>query len=116
MLRSYVQTDGFWGIVNQNNRKEYMKIADTEFYIGISTNKEVKPENTAESLATFICDAGNSGDLRIITPNGNEILNTFGIFINRCADMEFLEELKKVLIPMQKKLEGELGLPECVCH
>ena len=43
-------------------------------------------------------------------------LNTFGIYIDRIADMDYREELLKVLIPMQKKLDGtpdfEEDIPE----
>ena len=89
-----------------------MKIADNPYYIGISSEIGGKLDNTAEALANFICVAGETSDLRILLPNGNTLLNTFGIFIDRCADKEFLEELKEVLIPMQKEMARELGLPE----
>jgi hypothetical protein len=92
-----------------------MKIADNPYYIGISSEIGGKLDNTAKALAKFICVAGETSDLRILLPNGNTILNTNGIFIDRCADKEFLEELKKTLIPMQKKVESELGFPECHC-
>lgn len=88
---------------------EYMKIADHPFYMGLSPNGAVKLKNTAKSIATFICDTDD--DVQILTPDGDKILNTFGLFISRCADKEFLEELRVVLTPMQKKMEGECGFP-----
>ena len=37
---------------------------------------------------------------------GKELLDTFGIYINKISDMEYREELLKVLIPMQHEVEN----------
>ena len=91
-----------------------MKIADNPFYIGVFPNGiGTKIENTAEAIATFIVDSGVDYDLKILTPDEDTVLNTFGIWIDRCSDQDFLTELKEVLIPKQKKLTKELGFPDC---
>ena len=42
------------------------------------------------------------GDLMICTPLDTPFLNTFGTFIDRCEDQDFLQKhLLPVLIPMQ---------------
>ena len=92
-----------------------MKIADKPFYYGLSSGDETKLENTAEAIATFIVTAGKDCDLEILSPDGDDILNTFGMWINRCPDKEFLAELKAVLIPKQKELMESLGFPPCPC-
>lgn len=50
---------------------------------------------------------GQVGDLTIKTPDGFQLLDTFGIYINIIADMEYREELLKILIPMQHEVERE---------
>ena len=84
-----------------------MKIADNPFYIGVFSGATTRIENTAEAIAAFIVDSGKEGDLEILTPNGDAVLNTMGIWIDRCSDQDFLIELKEVLIPKQKKLTGQ---------
>ena len=37
---------------------------------------------------------------------GKELLDTFGIYINKISDMEYREELLKVLVPMQNEVEN----------
>ena len=37
---------------------------------------------------------------------GKELLDTFGIYINKISDMEYRKELLKVLIPMQHEVEN----------
>lgn len=62
--------------------------------------------------AEFICKYGVSEDVRVITPCGEELLNTFGIYLNRISDMDYREELLKVLVPMQQKLDGTADIEE----
>jgi len=79
-----------------------MKIADNSFYVGVSSTGETKLGNTAEALATYIVSAGRYEDLMILDQDRKEILNTFGVLIDKCVDYEFLLELRKTLIPKQK--------------
>ena len=58
-----------------------------------------------QEVANFICVNGQYGDLRITQKDGTPFLDTFGIYINKIADMEYREELLKVLIPRQHRIE-----------
>ena len=55
------------------------------------------------NLASFIVKMGKErGDLMICTPLDTPFLNTFGAFIDRCEDQDFLQKhLLPVLVPMQ---------------
>ncbi len=63
-------------------------------------------ENNVQSVAPFICNEGLKGDLTVTSPADEFVLDTFGIYINKIADMEYLEELLKVLIIIQTALDG----------
>ena len=56
--------------------------------------------NTNE-VARFIMKHGVNTDVTITTPYDTPLLNTYGIYINRIADMEYRQELLKVLAPIQ---------------
>lgn len=62
--------------------------------------------HSIQEVADFICMHGQYGDLVITQRDGTPFLDTFGIYINRIADMEYREELLKVLIPMQMEIDG----------
>jgi len=62
--------------------------------------------HSVQEVAEFICKHGQYGDVRITTMEGKELLDTFGIYINKISDMEYREELLKVLIPMQHEVEN----------
>lgn len=55
------------------------------------------------NIASFIMKMGRErGDLMICTPLDTPFLNTFGTFIDRCEDQNFLQNhLLPVLVPMQ---------------
>lgn len=55
------------------------------------------------NIASFIMKMGRErGDLMICTPLDTPFLNTFGTFIDRCEDQDFLQKhLLPVLVPMQ---------------
>ncbi len=57
-----------------------------------------------EEVADFICKHGLEGDLLITFEDGRFFLNTFGIYLNRIVDMEYRDELKKVLVPKQMSI------------
>lgn len=73
--------------------------------IGHSIAGRTRLHNIYE-VANFICTHGQYGDLRITQKDGTPFLDTFGIYINKIADMKYREELLKVLIPLQKELDG----------
>ena len=72
--------------------------------IGHSLAGRTRLHSIAE-VANFICVHGQYGDLTITQKDGTPFLNTFGIYINKIADMEYREELLKVLIPMQMEID-----------
>ena len=73
--------------------------------IGHSLAGRTRLHNIYE-VANFICIHGQYDDLRITQKDGTPFLDTFGIYINKIADMDYLEELKKVLVPMQMEIDG----------
>ena len=73
--------------------------------IGYSENT-VKDLHGIEEVAEFICEEGMSGDVEIITPDGELFITTFGIYLDKVKDLDYRNELVKVLVPMQKKLDG----------
>lgn len=83
------------------------RISNYPHLIGVSDN-ERKELHGVNEVADFICDQGRFGDLRVFTPDGEEVLNTFGIFIDRICDMEYREELMEVLVPKQKAFEQKI--------
>lgn len=66
----------------------------------------LKRLNNIREVADFICQYGQHGDLVITKGDGTWFLNTFGIYIDRIADMAYREALLKVLVPMQMELDG----------
>lgn len=59
-----------------------------------------------EDVADFICEYGMEDDIIIHTEHAERFLDTFGIYINRISDMEYREELLKILIPKQLQVES----------
>ena len=68
------------------------------------SDRTTKELNSIEEVAKFIVEEGLYSDIVILTNEGERLLDTFGIFINKISDMEYREQLLKVLIPMQKRL------------
>ena len=62
--------------------------------------------HNVQEVAEFICKHGRYSDVRITTMEGKELLDTFGIYIKKISDMEYREELLKVLVPMQHEVEN----------
>ena len=72
--------------------------------IGWSDNGE-RELHSVEEVTSFICQEGQEGDVEITLEDGSPFLDTFGIYLNRIADMDYRVELLKVLIPMQHEVE-----------
>lgn len=83
------------------------RIGNYPYLIGVSENgrKELRGVN---EVAAFICEAGLHGDLKVFTPDGEEVLDTFGMFLNRVTDFEYRTELVPVLVPMQKATQAKI--------
>ena len=79
--------------------------------IGHSLAGRTRLHNIYE-VANFICTHGQYSDLRITQQDGAPFLDTFGIYINKITDMEYREELLKVLIPMQIEIDGSNQINE----
>lgn len=79
--------------------------------IGHSLAGRTRLHNIYE-VANFICTHGQYSDLRITQKDGSPFLDTFGIYINKITDMEYREELLKVLIPMQTEIDGSNQINE----
>lgn|GEM_PF-206859 len=73
--------------------------------IGHATG-ETKKLHSTQQVADFICRHGVREDVSVTYEDGRPFLNTFGIYIDRIADMEYRDELLKILIPMQRKMDG----------
>ena len=72
-------------------------------------NTYITIENTSEAIAEHICTYGIHEDITIYTEDGDFLLSTFGIYINKCPNQRLLqEELLPVLIPMQMKVEERI--------
>ena len=82
-----------------NTSKKHPKL------IGLSHHDE-RELNSIEEVAKYICEKGVSSDVTITYEDGTPFLNTFGIYIDKISDMNYRSELLKVLIPMQKALDG----------
>lgn len=67
---------------------------------------------SVQEVAGFICQHGQYGDLTVTQEDGTPFLNTFGIYIDRIADMDYREVLLKTLIPMQMELDGTNAIDE----
>lgn len=87
------------------------KFENHSFLIGIKPDgKTENIENSIEKVADFICNEGTKGNLKITTPNGHLILNTFGTRINKCFDFNYFKTLRPVLIQKQmQSREHELS-------
>ena len=79
--------------------------------VGHSAGKSRKLSGILQ-VAEFICAQGMYGDLAITKEDGTPFLTTFGIYIDRIFDMEYREELLKVLVPMQMELDGTEEMEE----
>ena len=68
----------------------------------------------AENIAAFIEKYSREDDIWITTLHDYPLLSTFGGFVNRCYDQEFMKnELLPALNAIQ--LDGEEAAGNCVC-
>lgn len=79
------------------------------YVIGYCGSESMKLAAKAENIAAYIMEYGLKGDITITTPLDTCLITTFGTFIDKCQNMDFLEnKLKPVLISMQT---GEVEPP-----
>ena len=87
------------------------KFRNYEKLIGVTAEGDATEiENNTESVAEYICSKGVKGDLYILTPDGERVLNTFGMYVDRCVSPEYMERLRPILVQKQHKTESEIGL------
>lgn len=65
--------------------------------------------NSPKNLANFICAKGVEGDITVTDMYDQFVLNTMMIYLDRCVDPRYCEEIKKEIIPIQmgEKEPGE---------
>ena len=85
---------------------ENVPAAERYPHLVASAIDDTKRLHNVQEVAEFICKHGQYGDVRITTMEGKELLDTFGIYINKISDMEYRDELLKVLVPMQHEVEN----------
>ena len=69
-------------------------------------------QDSMYKAANFICTHGQYSDLMVTTTDSKPFLSAFGIYINRIADMKYMEELLKVLISMQTEIDSTEEIDE----
>ena len=62
--------------------------------------------HSVQEVANFIMKHGIEGDVSVTYENNRPFLSTCGIYLNQISDMAYREELLKLLIPMQKAVDG----------
>ena len=66
--------------------------------------------HSVREVAQFIYEKGLRGDVLITREDGTPFITTFGIFIDKIADMDYREELLKELVPLQMgEQDGGMG-------
>ena len=73
---------------------------------GRTANGSLAVLHTIKDVANFIIKYGQKSDIIVTQASGEEFISTFGIYINKIADMEYREELLKMLVPMQQAIDG----------
>jgi hypothetical protein len=82
-------------------------IATEEVYIGLPVGYPAVELHSIEDVAKFIMEYGLKTDVKVLTANGSFVLDTFGIYLNRVADLNFRNKLLDVLMPMQLGVDSE---------
>lgn len=83
-----------------------MKAGNGEnLYVNImSDGRRIAIDNDTTAVATAICKYGVSSDLVIEDENGERIIMTYGIYIDKCYDSLYLETLRPILTEKQKNI------------
>lgn len=74
--------------------------------------KEHVFKNTAQNIAAFIGGRPNVSKMILTDIMDILVIDTIGNFIDHCPDKDLLEDVKKVLIPIQM---GQKEVPEIFC-
>ena len=84
----------------EDNLKVRMDAGEHPTLYGYSDSMQ-KELNSVKEVAEFIYKEGLKGDVLITTSDGTPFISTFGIFLNRIADMDYRNALLEKLIPLQ---------------
>lgn len=103
----YLKTcEKFKEILNKYSKNGFLEeennLPDNTITVRTAT-KSTKVSNFKE-LAETICEYGKTEDLAGYNQFGEQLFNTFGIYLDKVSDMKFRENLLKYLIPMQKNI------------
>ena len=80
--------------------------------VNTADGEQIEIENTLELVAKSICQYGSSGDIMITTPYDTPVLNTMGIYVDKCSNAEYMESLRPVLIEKQLEPEDDLEMDD----
>lgn len=69
-------------------------------YDGQGFHKEAVRLQGIEELAAFLVK--NQSDKVVTDLSDSFVLDTFGMFVNKCHDQNFLRKLLKILVPLQQ--------------
>lgn len=84
----------------ENDIKARMDAGEHPTLYGYSDTNE-KELSSVKEVAEFIYTEGLKGDVLITTSDGTPFISTFGIFLNRIADMDYRDALLEELVPLQ---------------
>ncbi|HCA29257.1 MAG TPA: hypothetical protein DEP23_06710 [Ruminococcaceae bacterium] len=83
---------------------EQSKYLPFDYLIGYCNNDVTYLKPNPESIASYIVTEGINGDITITTPLDTALITTFGMFINKCPNQEFLRyELLPIIGAMQQQ-------------
>ena len=92
----------------EDNLKVRMAAGEHPTLYGYSDSMQ-KELNSVKEVAEFIYNEGLKGDVLITTSDGTPFISTFGIFLNRIADMDYRDALLKELVPLQMGDDPDFG-------
>lgn len=69
-------------------------------YDGQGFHREAVRLHGIEELAAFLVK--NQSDKVVTELSDSFVLDTFGMFVNKCHDQKLLQELLKILVPLQQ--------------
>lgn len=84
----------------EDNLKARMNAQEHLTLYGYSDTMQ-KELTSVKEVAEFIYTEGYKGDVLITTSDGTPFISTFGIFLNRVADMDYRDTLLVELVPLQ---------------
>lgn len=104
-----------WSLINEEIRNNPITkeeiLNEDSIMCSVDDNIEIIIKNTFENISNFIIMknyAMNGNSTIDFYINHECFMNTIGHYINLCSNLDYLEELKKTLIPLQLEYEKAL--------